>query len=139
MIPLYGFQAGGGKVYSLDDQTVVKDGAALDGSGGTAVVPFFVSAPLGVQFTMGYNKLRRLMQRLAKLGTVSIRTTGIRDGLSSATAVSRTLGLSDIGIINVPLNDAASDFQVKVEVMSYTAEVAFGDSEVYVVPKREFR
>lgn len=139
MIPLFGCQAAGGKIYSLDDQTVVKDGAALDGTGGTAFSPYFVSSPFGIAFDLGYNKLRRFLQRVAHAGGLTLTVTGVRDGQESGVSVVRTITVADIGIVNVPLNDAGSDFQIKVVLSAYDAEVAFGNSQAFIVPKRRFR
>lgn len=139
MIPFYGCIAGTGKIYSLDDPLVVKDVTALDGSGGVAFSPYLISTPLGIQFDLGYNRLRRFLQRLAHGGAVTTKITGIRDGQESGLPVTRALTVSDIGIINAPLGDAGSDFQIKLELSAYDASVALGNSDVYVVGKRRFR
>lgn len=138
-IPLFGLQAGGGKVYSLDDPGVVKDGAALDGSGGTAYAPFLVSQPFAIQADLGYNRLRRFLQRVAHAGSCTLTVVGLRDGQESAVAIVRTLTTADIGVVNVPLGEAGSDFQLKITVSAFTAETALGNSQVFIVPKRRFR
>lgn len=134
MIPLYGGQAGGGKIYSLDDPNVVTDGAALDGTGGTAFVPFLVSTSLLGALTLGFNALRRFFQRVAHDGTATFRFTPFRDGQQSGTGISRTVLLSDPGPINVPLNEPGSDFHMKIEVLTYSAPVALGDAGFIIVP-----
>lgn len=139
MIPLYVCESGGARILSLDDPAVVKDGATLAGAGGTAFVPFFTSTMFGVQFDLGYNKLRRFAQRLAHDGTASLDITGIRDEQESGVTVSRDVALSDVGIVNAALNDAGSDFQIKVEVTAYSARVAFGNAEAHVVNRRSMR
>src|SRR6266851_9033489 len=130
MIPLYGCIAGSGKIYSLDDPLVVKDIAALDGSGGTAFVPYLISTPFGIQFDLGYNRLRRFQQRIAHSGAVSVKITGVRDGQESGLPVTRALTIADIGVVNAPLGDAGSDFQIKLELSAYDAPAALGNSEV---------
>lgn len=139
MISLYGAVAGTGQVVSLDDSSVVKDLANLDGSGGVAFVPYLITTPLGIQFDLGYNKLRRFLQRLAHAGAVTVKVTGVRDGQESGQPILRVVTLSNVGIVNAPLNDAASDFELKLEVVAFDAPVALGNSEVYVVSKRGSR
>jgi len=139
VIPLYGFQAVGGKVYSLDDPAVVKDGAALDGTGGTSYTPFVICTPLAIQSDLGYNRLRRLLQRVAHAGSCTLVVTGLRDGVESGVQITRTLGVGDIGVVNVPLGDAGSDFQLKIVLSAFSAETALGNSQVFIVPKRRFR
>lgn len=139
MIPLYGLQAGGGKVYSLDDPGVVKDGCALDGSGGTAFTPFILTQPFAVHADLGYNKLRRFLQRVAHAGACTFIVTGVKDGRESTVAVVRPLTANDVGIINVPLGESGSDFQLKIVLTGFDAETALGNSQVFIVPKRRFR
>lgn len=139
MIPLYAMQAVGGKVYSLDDLLVVKDGAALDGSGGTAFAPFILSQPFAIQADLGYNKLRRFLQRVAHAGACTLTVVGVKDGQESAVAIVRSLTTADIGIVNVPLGESGSDFQLKITLSGFTAETALGNSQVFIVPKRRFR
>lgn len=135
MIPLYAAIAGTGKIYSLDDPTVVKDGAALNGSGGTAFVPYAISTSLNVRFALGMNRVRRFMQRVAHDGPATVRVTVIRDGRESV-PITRALGIGDAGVVNAPLADGGSDLQIKLELTAYDAPVAFGDSEAYVVNRR---
>lgn len=139
MIPLYGCQAVGGKIYSLDDPTVVKDGADSAGNGGTAFQPYIISTKLANQLDMGYNKLRRFQQRLSHSGACTLIVTGIRDGQQSGSPATRTLAISDVGIVTAPLNDPGSDFALKIVLSSYDAAVTLGTSKAFVVPKREWR
>jgi len=139
MIPLYGFQAGAGKVFSLDDPGVVRDFAALDGTGGTAFTPFILTQPFAVHADLGYNKLRRFLQRIAHAGACTFRVTGVKDGRESTVKVVRPLTINDVGIINVPLAESGSDFQLKIELTSFDAETALGNSQVFIVPKRSYR
>jgi hypothetical protein len=139
VIPLYGMQAVGGKVYSLDDQSVVKDATDAAGVGGTAFNPFIVSTPFAIQADLGYNRLRRFLQRIAHGGACTLTVTGIRDGQDSGVSIVRPLTVSDIGIVNVPLGDSGSDFQLRIELSAYDAETALGNSQVFIVPKRRFR
>lgn len=139
MIPLYGCAAGSGKIFSLDDTSVVKDGAALDGTGGAAYVPFLLTTPFGIQADLGYNKLRRFLQRITHAGAVTVKVTGVKDGQESGLPITRPLTVADIGIINAPLNDAGSDFQLKIELSGFDATAALGNSQVFIVPKRRFR
>jgi hypothetical protein len=138
MIPLYGFQAVGGKIYQLDDPSVVKDGCAADGTGGTAFVPFYTTRELRLTIS-GYVKLRRLIQKVDHAGgSATLQLTAIRDG-GDGTVISRTLGPSDPSSASFPLNDPGSDLQVKVELTSYDVPVAFSDAEFYAVVRRQFR
>ena len=139
MIPLYAGQAVGGKVFSLDDPAVVKDGTTLGGGGGTAYVPFMVSQPFSIPHDLGYNRLRRFLLRVAHAGTCTFKVTALRDEQLSSVAITRALGISDVGIINVPLGDTGSDLQLKIELTAFSAETALGNSQIYIVPRRRFR
>lgn len=139
MIPLYGCIAGSGKICSLDDPTVVKDLAALAGTGGVAFIPYLISTPLSISSNLGYSRLRRFLQRLTHGATITLKITGIRDGRESGLPVTREISLSNVGLLNAPFNDQGSDFQIKLEVIDYTKPVALGNSEVYVVQHRSSR
>lgn len=139
MIPIFGCQAGGGKIYSLDDPTVVTDGADSAGVGGSTFAPYIVSTFLANQFDMGYNKLRRFQQRLSHNGTCTVQLTGIRDGQQSGQPSTQGLAISDVGLVTAPLNDAGSTFQIKIALTAFSAAVTLGASKAFVVPKREWR
>lgn len=139
MIPLYAFQAGGGKVYSLDDPTVAKDSAALNGTGGVVFTPFYTTMPYRSRAGFGFHKFRRLMQVLEHTTACTVKFTPIADDRESGLPVYRTLATGVVGIMNVPANEGGTAFSTKVEVTDYAAEVAFGGSEVFIVQKRRFR
>lgn len=139
MIPLYGCQAGGGKIYSLDDPSVVKDGASVAGSGGSVYQPYFVTTKLGNQFDMGYNKLRRFQQHLEHAGSCTLVLTAVRDGAETGVPITRTLPAGAMGLVTAPMNATGSSFQIKLVLSAFSAEVTLGTADAFVIPKREWR
>lgn len=138
-IPVFALQAAGGKVFWIDDPAVATDSAALDGTGGTGFTPFIVTQPFSLRADLGYSKFRRFLQRLAHASVCTVKVGVLRDGLESGVVIVRPLALGDVGIVNIPLNEAGSDFQLKISLSAYTAETALGNSQVFIVPKRRSR
>lgn len=135
-IPLYGAQAHGGKLVSLDDQAVVADLAALDGSGGSAYTGRFRSTPFG---GLGWSTLRRFVQRVTQLGSATVKVTAFRDGQQTAQTITRALAVGAPGVVTAPLAARGSAFQVEVEVSAFSDEVQFGDAEMTPVVRRTQR
>jgi hypothetical protein len=138
-LPFYGCQAHGGKLISLDDQAVWKDLTNADGSGGSSYIGYFRTTPLNVVFDVGFNKLRRLVQKVVHAGVALIKVTPFRDGQESGPVIERALQLGDVGIITAPFDGSATEFDLKVSVEGFNAEVQFGNAEVYVVGRRRSR
>lgn len=138
-IPLYGVQAHGGKILSLDDPAVVKDLAALNGSGGNAYAGRFRSTPLPGSTVLGWSRFRRFIQRVFHLGAATLKVTPYRDEQPTGQTITRVLAVSDIGVVTAPLAATGSAFQVEVEVSGFTAEVQLGDAEAWIVPRRSER
>ncbi|KKK73053.1 hypothetical protein LCGC14_2897670, partial [marine sediment metagenome] len=61
-IPLFGCEAHSGQVLTLDDEAVVKDQAALAGTGGSAYAAFVLSTIFDVGRDGGYSTFRRAVQ-----------------------------------------------------------------------------
>lgn len=138
-IPFYFGQAHGGKLLSLDDQSVWRDGAALNGSGGTAYTAKLRSTSLSSALSLGWNVLRRFAQRLVHLSSVTVKMRAYRDERDSGQEITRSLGVSDVGIVTAPFKASGSAVAVEVEVSGFNAEVQLGDAGVWIVPKRSSR
>lgn len=139
MIPCYVVTASGGKVYSVDDSATVNDFASITGSGGTAFTPFLLSTLFPLTRTLGFATIRKLRQRFDAPSAVTIQVTPWRDGRDTGQTITRTFGLSDVDITSTPLFYSGSDFQVKLQISGYTAEVQLGNASVSMVPRRHTR
>lgn len=135
-IPLYGVQAQGPHIYSLDDQGVVTDGADLDGSGGVAYVCTMITVPFAAS---AYARLRRLVQSVPHDGAATVTFTPWRDLQETGQAIVRPLAISDNHIVTVPLSATGSEFQIAVEVSAFDAAAELGTGEVTVVSRRTQR
>lgn len=137
MIPFYAALAGSGKILSFDDPAVVKDDAALNGSGGTAYAPFLVSAPASLKG--GWGTLRRLDQRVAHDGAVTFKARAQRDGNDTGQEITRVIALSDQSQVEAPFFATGSEFAVRLELSAFTAPAALGPATLWVVPRRSTR
>lgn len=138
-LPLYGCLAEGGKIYQLDDDSVVTDGAAEAGTGGSAYTPRYVTETFDNGLSGGYSKLRRFVQHVHPDSDVDVDITGVRDGNPSGATVSRDVEVGENGILIAPLSVTGTEFQVEVELSNFSAPVELGESEQYVVPRRSKR
>jgi hypothetical protein len=138
MIPLYALQAAGGQVLHLDDASVVKDGADSTGTGGTAFVPYYVTTGLRHPFTKGWSRLRRVLLHFAHEGSCTLTFGAYRDGRAGPT-VPRAFLVGEAGIASIPFSDAASGFQLKVQISAYSAPVAISDADAFVLLHRRYR
>ena len=138
-IATYGAQAHGGKIVSLDDQAVVKDLAALDGTGGNAYAPFMLSGILSPGEVGGYAKLRRLILRVPHDGAVTVRVTPWRDGLDTGQTIERVLGSTDNPTVVAPQDVTGSVFQEKVELSAFDGPASVGAGEIAMIPRRSVR
>lgn len=137
MIPLYGAMAHGGKIISLDDPSVVKDGAALNGSGGSAYAPYIVPAPIGAGG--GWATLRRADLRVAHDGAVTVTVTPRKDGQDTGNIITRVLSVSDQPEVEVPFFEGGSEFHMTIALSAFTAPAALGPATIWVVPRRTNR
>lgn len=136
-IPLYGAMAHGGKIFSLDDPTVVKDMASSSGSGGNTYTPELLSSPFDAG--MAYGRLRRLVQQVRHDGTATLTFTPHRDGMETGQTISRSLAVGDSPHVTVPFAVDASEFQVAIAVTAMSAPVELGSGEVALIPRRSQR
>lgn len=136
-IPLYIVEAGGGQILTLDDPTVVMDGAAIGGTGGSAYIPSFRSTA----FEAGsqYGRLRRLFQRVKREGTATLTFVPWRDGNESGPTITRTLALGDSNHVTVPLATDGSEFKIAVSVTAFSAPVELGGGSFLLIPRRSQR
>ena len=135
-IPLFGVMAQGGKILSLDDQAVVKDLAALNGTGGSTYVPTMRTVPFGAA---QYNRLRRLVQALPHDGALTVTFTPWRDDQDTGQTITRTLAIGEANTVTVPFAVTGSTFQIELEVTSFGAAAEIGSGEVTLIPRRTQR
>lgn len=138
-IPLYGCTAHGGKIIALDDEAVVRDLAADDGSGGVAFTPYLVSAPIDGGQAGGYARLRRVVQDVEHDGAVTLSVTPVRDGQETGQTIVRPLDAGDHPVITLPFAAGATRFQVRVELADFDAAAELGKAELWIVPRRTTR
>ena len=138
-LPLYGVEAEGGRIVRLDDESVMNDLTALNGSGGTAVAPYVLSTIFDRGLDGGYAKFRRNVQHVHTDGGVTVVTTPYRDQQESGNTITDTLAVGASPIVTAPIDESGTNFQVKVAVSSYTAAVELGKAQQYVVPRRSVR
>lgn len=138
-LPIYGVEAHGGQVITLDDEAVVKDQAALAGTGGTAYEAFILSTIFDQGFDGGISKFRRAVQHVHADGAVTVVTTPYRDQQESGSTISRTLATGANPIVIAPVSEVGTNFQVKHTVSAFDAAVELGKAQQYVVPRRSRR
>lgn len=137
MILLLGAQAHGGKIVQLDDLSVVKDLAALDGTGGSTYAPTLVSSP--VESAAGYATFRRLVQQTLGGQSVTWTFTAWRDGLETGQVLTRTLAPADSGIMVVPFDVTGTNFQVRITASGFNGFATLGSADLSIVPRRTTR
>lgn len=135
-IPLYGAASSGGVIYSMDDSAVVKDGAALAGTGGTAYTGTLKSGGL---LGAGYGTLRKIQQHVPHNGAVTVTVTPFRDGNELAQPIARTLATGDAGYVVAPFLAAGTEVQVQVALSAFDAPAELGAAEITVIRRRSQR
>lgn len=138
MIPMYGVEAHGGRIVSLDDEAVVKDLTNSAGVGGNAYVPYIISAPFdgGVG---GWSTLRRAVQHVHADGAVTVDVTPYKDEQETDQTISRDLAIGDNFIVDAPLKVGGTTFAVKVELSDFDAAAELGKADQYFVARRRRR
>lgn len=124
---------------SLDDQTVVKDLAALDGTGGNAYAPFLLGALFALSAGVAYEKLRQVIQRVPHDGLVTVKVTPWRDGQDTGQVITRVLTPDDNPTVVAPLNATGSLFQIKVELSAFDAPASLGAGSITAIQRRRQR
>ena len=137
MIPFYLVQAVGGKVLTIDDRAVVKDLAALAGTGGNSYTPTLVIGPQ--KLTSGWSRMRRLVQRVPHDGAVTVTLTPIRDGQESGNVITRALDSTDVPTVTLPMAETGTEFQAQIELSAFDADCGLGEAELWVIPRRSIR
>ena len=135
-IPMYAVEAHSGNIISIDDDTVVKDQAALNGSGGSAFVAFLKSVVFDQELDGGYSRFRRAVQHVHADGAVTIDFVPYRDQNESGSSIQQTLAVGDSAIVTANLNESGTNFNVKVSLSAFDAKVELGKAEQFVVPRR---
>jgi hypothetical protein len=139
MIPIFAVEAGGARVIKFDDPGVTKDLCALDGTGGSTFTPSFTVNQVRGGPDLGWSKLRRIALNLESASACTVVVTPLVDGRLSGSPITRTVALGGVGVVTVPCAESGTGHAWKVEVTSYTAPVAFSNSEAFVLGKRVSR
>jgi hypothetical protein len=138
-IPVYAAQAHGGKIISVDDPAVVKDLAALDGTGGNSYAGYVLSTYLRGTDPVGYGTFRRLIQRVPHDGAVRVEVTPWRDGQDTGQTITRDLAVGDNPTVVAPASVTGGVFQVKVRLSNFDAPARLGEAEYVVIQRRSVR
>lgn len=138
-IEFYAAEAHGGNIISLDDQSVVRDLAALAGTGGTAYVGYLLGVLVDDGAPGGYARFRRVVQRVPHDGAVTVTVTPYRDGAETGQTIERILGASDNPMVTAPFAISGSVFQHKVTLSAFDAPAAIGVAEFTIIPRRSQR
>lgn len=137
-IPIYGAEAHGGRIISLDDETVQHDLADDEGSGGNDYDPYMVSTPFDAGIG-GWSTFRRATQHVHVNGAVTVAISPYRDELETGQSISRSLTTMDNFVVAAPLKAGGTTFQLKVTLSDFDAAVELGKSEQWLVPRRRSR
>ncbi len=138
-LPLYGCEAHSGQIITLDDEAVVKDQAALAGTGGSAYAPFILSTIYDRGLDGGYSRFRRSVQHVHAVGAVTVVMTPYRDQQESGNTISDTLAVGANPVVVAPVSESGTNFQVKHTLSAFDAAVELGKAQQYVVPRRSVR
>lgn len=138
-IPLWGAQAAGGKLVTLDDDAVVKDLTALAGTGGNSYSPYLITAPVGQGKGAGYAKVRRIVQRVPHDGAVTVTVTPWVDGADTGQTITRTLAASDNATVTAPLAKLGGVFAFKITLAAFDAPASLGSGDFTIIPLRSQR
>ena len=139
MIQTYAVQADGGNIVSLDDQSVQKDLAALDGTGGSAFEAFILSTSFDDGGGGWWNTIRRAIQDVPHSGGVTVSVRPYRDGFDTGQTITRALVISDNPTVTVPLFYPGTVFQVRIGLTLFDAVAGLGVGAVAVVARRAQR
>ncbi len=138
-LPLYAVEAHSGQVLTLDDEAVVKDQAALAGTGGSAYEAFVKSTIFDRGLDGGFSRIRRAVQHLHTDGGATITLTPYRDQLESGNTIARVLAVGANPVVVMPMSETGTNFNVKFAVTAFDAAAELGKGQQYVVPRRSLR
>jgi hypothetical protein len=132
VIPLFGCNASGANIFSLDDPAVYQDqGADFTAS--------FLSVAVTPQPPEGESKLRRAVQNVAIGTSATVKITPIADTNENVDDA-QTFTLSSIvdgasPTIEAKTANQGSRFQVKTEVTAHVGLCELGEAEQWTVTK----
>lgn len=132
-IGLFGTAAGSNTIVQVDDPTVWTDEDAA------MPTPFYVTSDVDQGPAGGTGRLRQVIQALTIAGATSVRITPIANGAEvTDQAETFTLATMDGSEQRVEHHVAslATRHAVKVEVISFSAAVTFGEGDLVMVPRR---
>ena len=135
-IPLYGVEAHGGRIVTLDDDAVEQDLANSSGVGGNDYDCYVISTPFVGE---GWGTFRRAVQHVHHDGAVTVETTPIRDEQETGQTITDSLAIGDNYVVTAPLLVSGSSFAVKVALSDFDAPAELGRAEQWVVPRRRER
>lgn len=135
MIPLYGCNASGNTIRTLDE-------VGLDTDMGAAFVAWLKSGVFDPGPASAWATLRTTAQVVAVGGSANVRITPIGDG-AEYTDQAQDFALSSTGgpeqVLDAHADVPAARFQVKVEVLTHTGITELGESDQWLVIRRPSR
>lgn len=137
-IPIYGAEAHGGRIITLDDEAVVKDLANASGVGGNDYEPFVVPTPFDAGIG-GWSTFRRATQHVHAEGNVTVEMTPIRDEQDTGQTITRTLSTGDDFMVGAPFKVGGTTFQLRIVLKDFDSAAELGKSEQWIVPRRRVR
>jgi hypothetical protein len=135
---MYGAEAHGGRIVTLDDEAVVADLATEAGAGGTAYSPFVLSTPFDNGIG-GWSTFRRAVQHVHAGGDVTVEFMPQRDEQDSGQTIERELATGDNFVVGAPLKVTGTTFALKVTLSEFTAPAELGKGQQWLVPRRRRR
>ncbi len=138
-IPIYGCEAGGGRIITMDDEAVYKDLANAAGAGGNNYTPELVSTSFDVGLDGGYSKLRRLDQHVHHTTGVTVDQTPSVDEQDTGQTIQDVLATGANFLVTAPVAVTGTNFRHKISLSAFTAAVELGKALQWVIPRRSQR
>lgn len=132
-VALWGFPKGTNQIIRLDDTSLVTDeGAAMP-------TPYFLSGDVDFGLAGGEGRLRRIVQAVTLGGDATVKITPIANG-GEVTDQAESFALATTGgaeqRIEHPVASLATRHAVKVELTAHAAAFAFGEADLFLIPRR---
>lgn len=135
MIRLYGCNASGASILSIDDTT-------LDDDQGADFTAWLRTAPFDAGLATGWSTLREFAQVVSTAGSVTLEVTPVGDG-SEYTDQKQTHSIvstdGEEQLTESPLFVPGTRFQVKVAVTAHEGRTELGEADQLFIPRRSGR
>jgi hypothetical protein len=135
MIRLYGCNAAGANILSIDD-------TALDTDQGAAFTASLRTAPFDAGLATGWSTLREFAQVVSVAGTATVTVTPLGDGAEytdQAQTHALTAAAGEDQLTESPLFVPATRFQAQVAVTAHSGRTELGEADQVFIPRRSGR